>query len=147
MRLPQGNSSDRTTLKAGMDYSRSAIRRPRNLSSCRVGRLFGPGYRANYLHTTNSFGVHQNEAAFYVVDEWTPVQRVTFTLGLRSDTDSVTDSTHVAPRGGVMLALTKDGKTLLKGGGGIFYDRVPLCFRCSSLFLTAPYHCSIQAAE
>ena len=25
-----------------------------------------------------------------------------------------------------MLALTKDGKTLLKGGGGIFDDRVPL---------------------
>ena len=31
-----------------------------------------------------------------------------------------------APRAGFLLALTRDGKTLLKGGAGMFYDRVPL---------------------
>ena len=38
----------------------------------------------------------------------------------------MTSSTHVAPRAGFIFALTNDGKTLLKGGGGLFYDRVPL---------------------
>jgi hypothetical protein len=47
-------------------------------------------------------------------------------LGLRFDRDSVTDSTHAAPRAGFTLAVTSDRKTLLKAGGGLFYDRVPL---------------------
>jgi len=115
-------------IKAGMDYSRSSFDgRETFLPVALVGSSDQVIERITFTKPS-SFGVHQNEAAFYVVDEWTPMQRVTFSLGLRSDTDSVTDSTHVAPRGGVMLALTKDGKTLLKGGGGIFYDRVPLMF-------------------
>src|SRR5207245_8535266 len=52
--------------------------------------------------------------------------RLTFDLGLRFDRDSVTDSINTAPRAGFVLALTGDGKTLLKGGAGLFYDRIPL---------------------
>ncbi len=115
-------------IKAGMDYSRSAFDgRETFLPATLVGSSGSVIERITFTQPS-LFSVHQNEAAFYVSDEWSPVQRITFTLGLRSDTDSVTDSTHVAPRGGVLLALTKDGKTLLKGGGGIFYDRVPLMF-------------------
>ncbi len=115
-------------LKAGMDYSRSAFDgRETFLPAALVGSSSQTIERITFTDPS-SFRVHQNEAAFYVADEWNPIQRVTFTLGLRSDTDSVTDSTHIAPRGGVMVALTKDGKTLLKGGGGIFYDRVPLMY-------------------
>jgi hypothetical protein len=73
-----------------------------------------------------TFHVGQNETAAYVSDQWAPVKRVSFGFGARLDNDSVTDSTHIAPRGDVLLTLTGDGKTLLRGGGGIFYDRVPL---------------------
>jgi len=52
--------------------------------------------------------------------------RLTVDLGLRFDSDSVTDSKHAAPRAGFTFALTSDRKTLLKAGGGLFYDRVPL---------------------
>ena len=38
----------------------------------------------------------------------------------------ITDSTHAAPRAGVTLALTRDRRTMLKAGVGLFYDRVPL---------------------
>ncbi len=47
-------------------------------------------------------------------------------LGLRFDRDSITDSTHAAPRAGITFAVTRGRKTLLKAGGGLFYDRVPL---------------------
>ena len=53
-------------------------------------------------------------------------QRLTVDLGVRFDNDTVTGSTHAAPRAGFLLALTNDGKTMLKGGVGMFYDRVPL---------------------
>jgi hypothetical protein len=75
-----------------------------------------------------SFSAHQNEAAFYISDQWAVSSRMSFDLGFRADGDSITHSAHLAPRAGVLLSLTGDGKTLLKGGAGIFYDRVPLMF-------------------
>jgi hypothetical protein len=78
---------------------------------------FGPASR---------FDIHQNEIAWFLADHWAPLQRLTLDLGVRFDRDSVTESTHAAPRAGFALMLTKDAKTLLKGGVGLFYDRVPL---------------------
>jgi hypothetical protein len=75
---------------------------------------------------TGSFNVGQNETAAFVFDQWAPSNRLSFGFGLRLDSDTVTGSTHVAPRGSMLLTLTSDGKTLLSGGAGIFYDRVPL---------------------
>ncbi|MEG9438557.1 TonB-dependent receptor [Edaphobacter sp. HDX4] len=75
---------------------------------------------------TSTFSIHQNETAWFLGDKWTVSNRLTFDLGLRFDRDSITDSVNTAPRAGFVLALTADGKTMLKGGAGFFYDRVPL---------------------
>ncbi len=75
---------------------------------------------------TSTFSLHQNETAWFIGDKWTVSDRLTFHLGLRFDRDSVTNSLNTAPRGGFVLSLTGDGKTMLKGGAGFFYDRVPL---------------------
>ncbi len=72
------------------------------------------------------FDIRQNEVAWFLADKWAPFQRLTIDLGLRFDRDSVTDSTNAAPRAGFALMLSRDAKTLLKGGAGLFYDRVPL---------------------
>jgi hypothetical protein len=81
--------------------------------------------RITYTSPT-SFQVSQNETAWYVGDQWAIIPRFTLNAGLRFDNDTVTSSTHAAPRVGFLLMLTGDGKTLLKGGIGRFYDRVPL---------------------
>lgn len=73
-----------------------------------------------------SYQVDQNETAWFAGDQWAINPRLTLNLGLRFDNDTITSSTHAAPRAVFLLALTKDGKTLLKGGVGLFYDRVPL---------------------
>src|SRR5437667_12071638 len=74
----------------------------------------------------SAFSVDQNEIGWFVGDKWTVSNRLTFDLGIRFDRDSVTDSVNTAPRAGFVLSLTGDGKTVLKGGAGFFYDRVPL---------------------
>jgi len=73
-----------------------------------------------------SFHVDQNETAWFAGDQWAIVPRLTLDFGIRFDNDTITHSTHAAPRAGFLLAVTSDGKTLLKGGVGLFYDRVPL---------------------
>jgi len=84
-----------------------------------------PVERISFTSPT-SFRVNQNETAWFAGDQWAINPRLTLSLGLRFDNDTVTSSTHAAPRVGFLLAVTKDGKTLLKGGVGRFYDRVPL---------------------
>lgn len=74
----------------------------------------------------STFTIHQNQAAWFIGDKWTVSNRLTFDLGLRFDRDSVTDSVNTAPRVGFVLALTGDGRTMVKGGAGFFYDCVPL---------------------
>jgi hypothetical protein len=73
-----------------------------------------------------TFAINQNETAWFVGDQWTITPRLTLSTGLRFDHDTITHSAHAAPRVGFLLTLTKDSKTLLKGGVGRFYDRVPL---------------------
>jgi hypothetical protein len=73
-----------------------------------------------------TFSIDQNEVAWFVGDKWTVSKRLTVDLGLRFDWDSITGSVNTAPRAGFVLSLTRDGKTVLKGGAGFFYDRVPL---------------------
>lgn len=84
-----------------------------------------PVERINFTPPT-SFSVSQNETAWFAGDEWSIHPRLTLDIGVRFDYDNITNSTHAAPRAGFLLALTSDGKTLLKGGAGLFYDRVPL---------------------
>jgi len=84
-----------------------------------------PVERVSFTSPT-SFRISQNETAWFAGDQWAINPRLTLSFGLRFDNDTITSSTHAAPRAGFLLSLTGDGKTLLKGGVGRFYDRVPL---------------------
>jgi hypothetical protein len=46
--------------------------------------------------------------------------------GVRYDYESVTTGLDVAPRGSLSFVASEDGRTVLRGGGGIFYSAVPL---------------------
>ena len=85
------------------------------------------------------------QLAFYVQDDWNPVPNLTLNLGLRYDietngsnqdhvspfaddlpfiptTERPIDGDNIAPRLGVAWDPTGDGRTVLRGGFGIFYD-------------------------
>jgi hypothetical protein len=70
--------------------------------------------------------VTQHEVTWFAADQWTVSPRLLLDLGVRFDSDTVTSSVHAAPRVGFQLALTRSGRTMLRGGIGEFYDRVPL---------------------
>ena len=113
-------------IKAGLNYAYSSYDGQETfLPVTIIGASSAPIERISFTAPT-SFTIDQNETSWFVSDQWVPSHRLTINLGVRFDNDSVTSSTHMAPRAGVLLSLTKDGKTLLKGGAGIFYDRVPL---------------------
>ena len=113
-------------LKAGLNLDRASYDgRQLFLPVELIGASGSPVERITFTAPT-SYSVSQTETAWFTGDQWSPTTRLTLDLGVRLDSDTLTSSAHAAPRAGFILLLTKDGRTLLKGGVGMFYDRVPL---------------------
>jgi hypothetical protein len=113
-------------LKVGADFSHSSYDGRQQFLPVAIVGTSGSTLEQIDFGMPTSFFVQQNEAAWFGGDQWKVGFRLTLGLGLRFDNDSVTNSTHAAPRASLTLALTSDRRTLLKAGAGLFYDRVPL---------------------
>jgi len=62
----------------------------------------------------------------FAQDAWAAGSRLTLLYGLRFDHESIATGVNVAPRASFSLVLSGDGRTLVRGGGGVFYSAVPL---------------------
>jgi hypothetical protein len=69
----------------------------------------------------------QSSLAFFAQDKWSLHPRFTLDLGLRLDREGLaSDAVNAAPRAAFVFAPTRDNKTAIRGGVGLFYDKVPL---------------------
>jgi len=66
------------------------------------------------------------EVAAFVQDHWAIQDRLAIDLGLRYSGQTTGDPTAFAPRIGAVYSPGRGGKTILRGGVGVFYDRLPL---------------------
>jgi hypothetical protein len=62
-----------------------------------------------------------------VQDNWQIRPRFTIDLGMRLDRDNLSAETiNVAPRVGFVFAPTRDNRTAIRGGFGVFFDKIPI---------------------
>jgi outer membrane receptor for ferrienterochelin and colicin len=113
-------------LTVGMSYEHSSYDGHQSFLPVEIDGVSDMPVERISFTAPSSFEVDQNETAWFAGDQWAISRRFTLNLGIRFDSDTITSSTHAAPRAGFLLAVTGDGKTLLKGGVGLFYDRIPL---------------------
>jgi outer membrane receptor protein involved in Fe transport len=83
--------------------------------------------RINYEVSAVSSDSVKGELALFVQDAWQIRPRFTLDLGLRLDHDSLSSGDiNLAPRIGFVFAPSRDDRTAIRGGFGVFYDKIPI---------------------
>lgn len=68
-----------------------------------------------------------NDFALFAQDNWQIRPRLTMDLGVRIDHNSLSaEHVNIAPRVGFVFAPTEDNRTALRGGFGVFFDKIPI---------------------
>lgn len=66
------------------------------------------------------------ETTFFAHDHWVVTPRLAVDFGARFERQGITETTRVAPRIGLAWTPFAHQQTTIRGGFGLFYDRVPL---------------------
>ena len=73
-----------------------------------------------------SLHAEDTEMGVFVQDHWAFNDRLAMDLGLRYSGQTIGEPAAIAPRIGLVYSPGQSGKTILRSGVGVFYDRVPL---------------------
>lgn len=78
------------------------------------------------LQFNGGTGLNVNNTSWnsYLQDQWLVTPRLSFDLGARYESETIADAVHLAPRLGFSWEALPN--LVLRGGVGIFYDRLPL---------------------
>jgi hypothetical protein len=99
-----------------------------SLANFLAGTYASSGFTQTFRNST----VHQTNpnVGFYAQDEWKLGSRITVNVGLRYDLQFLrtiaTDTNNVSPRAGFAWTPFASRRTVIRGGYGLYYDRVPL---------------------
>jgi hypothetical protein len=68
-----------------------------------------------------------NEFSLFAQDNWQVHRRLTMDIGVRLDHNGLSaEHLNVAPRIGFVFAPTNDNRTAVRGGFGVFFDKIPI---------------------
>jgi hypothetical protein len=112
-------------------YRRTLLFQSLGYSAAQVRAMGGGASQFTISAGQPGLSVHQTDAALSYADDWRLRPNLTLSLGLRYEIQTnITDHTDLAPRISAAWAPGskpgKTGKTVLRAGWGMFYDRFPL---------------------
>ena len=99
----------------------------RNTSNT-VRILKADGTRSQQFDFVGNGELSRNKGAFlaYFQDKWSVNRRLTLDYGVRYDRDNIASENNLSPRIGFAFMPRLDGRTVIRGGVGLFYDRIDL---------------------
>jgi hypothetical protein len=90
--------------------------------------LRADGTRSQELSFVGSGNLSRNKTEFlaFFQDRWSISRRLTVDYGVRFDRNNIASENNFAPRVGFAFLPLLDGRTVIRGGLGVFYDNIDL---------------------
>jgi hypothetical protein len=111
----------------GYSYARASYRGSMASLPVDVLRADGTLSRGISHGAATVVGSEKDDWAIFVQDKWQIRPRFVLDVGLRLERDSLSaESVSPAPRIGFVVAPGKDDRTAIRGGFGVFFDKIPL---------------------
>lgn len=114
-------------VSASTDYHANPVNIFRG-DGTRAERIVFDNRHARPIHVAN------HEYSGFIQDRWHLRPNLSLDLGLRYEDQRINVQTNLAPRAGFAWAPSNDGQTVVRGGIGIFFDKVPLNIRSFSCY-------------
>ncbi len=111
------------SIKAGFELFSSRVKGVLNYSPVFIRRLDETLAQRIDFQGGLPLGHSYKEIAGFVQDRWTLNPKITLDFGFRFDRDGVTARSNISPRFSILYSPAKNGRTIIRGGIGIFYDR------------------------
>jgi len=113
-------------LKTGFNFSHADYNGTDRGSPVRVQRADGTTSQLIEFSGDGFLRRRQEEFSAFVQDKWGVSRRLTLDLGLRYDRDQIGRENNFAPRFGFAFLPFASERTVVRGGFGLFYDKIPL---------------------
>jgi hypothetical protein len=116
-------------IKAGFDFNSVKSRMTFDARPVNITREDGTLAERITFHNSRQIRAHNREYVGFVQDRWLVRPNLSLDLGLRYEDQRIADESSLAPRAGLAWSPFKGERTVLRGGVGLFYDKVPLNIR------------------
>ena len=124
--LPEQKFHGAHDLRFGFDVSHTTFDGSDRSSPVRIIRNNGTLSELIAFAGAGQLQRNNTELASFVQDTWQLNQNLTVDLGLRWDHDGIADDHNVAPRLGFALLPFSNDRTVIRGGVGLFSDKIPI---------------------
>ena len=113
-------------MKVGIGLAHTSFDGRNTSNTVRVLRR--DGTRSQQIDFIGQGTLDRNTTEFssFFEDKWTINERLTLEYGVRLDRDNIASTNNISPRLSFAFAPTRDGRTVIRGGIGLFYDQITL---------------------
>ena len=124
--LPSKHWLGKHTVKVGGDFVHRSYSGPSLSRPVRVLRPDGTLAEQIDFSGSSALAAEDTEVDGFVQDHWMFNDQLAVDAGFRYSGQTIGEAAALSPRAGVVYSPGKEGKTIFRGGVGIFTDRVPL---------------------
>src|ERR1051326_2449556 len=116
-------------VKLGFDFNSVRSRMAFDARPVNIAREDGTLAERIAFRNSPQIRAHNREYVGFVQDRWLARPNLSFDVGLRFENQRIADETNLAPRAGFAWSPFQGERTVIRGGVGLFYDKVPLNIR------------------